>query len=554
MPTYRITAPDGRTFEVTAPEGATQDQVLEYAKKNAPQPSASMGQMLRKEAMESIPAGMIGGALRGAGSIGATLLRPFESGEVNKSRRDAMTNTLGDVGFATDSIPFGFGKILTEIGGTAGVGGLAGKLAAPFSQTAARALASSGMTTGLKPATLVDKAADLALRSGAGGVTGLLSAGLVNPEEADTGAAIGATLPGAAKIAGTIGGALGRSIVSNKNDDLARKAINEYGIPLDFASVKGGPMAKATKSILDDLMLTSNIGEARREAAQEGFNRAVGRQFGADAPSLTPDVVDAAKKKMGAEFTRIWGRNTLKIDPQFVQDLQQIQSDAVSKLNPEQAAQVNRQVQNLLQKAQGLDIDGAFANNWQSELRMAAESEKGLHQKVLTDLRKAALSAFNRSVSPEDAASLAMNTKQYKAFKTVEPLLRKSSVGEAGREIGNVPAALLPSAVAKSYSDPSSVPLGELAQIGSRYMVDRTPRTGGSIRAGLQNLGVLGGAAMGGVPAVAIGVPSALAAQAMLTSPKLAKAAVNAKGVPLNLLDDAALFGYRAAPIGLLGQ
>lgn len=32
MPTYRITAPDGQTFEVTAPEGATQDQVLEYAK------------------------------------------------------------------------------------------------------------------------------------------------------------------------------------------------------------------------------------------------------------------------------------------------------------------------------------------------------------------------------------------------------------------------------------------------------------------------------------------------------------------------------------------
>lgn len=32
MPTYRITAPDGKAFDVTAPDGASQDQVLEYAK------------------------------------------------------------------------------------------------------------------------------------------------------------------------------------------------------------------------------------------------------------------------------------------------------------------------------------------------------------------------------------------------------------------------------------------------------------------------------------------------------------------------------------------
>lgn len=35
MPTYRITGPDGGTYEVSAPEGATQDQVLAYAQKNA---------------------------------------------------------------------------------------------------------------------------------------------------------------------------------------------------------------------------------------------------------------------------------------------------------------------------------------------------------------------------------------------------------------------------------------------------------------------------------------------------------------------------------------
>jgi hypothetical protein len=34
MPKYRITGPDGGTYEVTAPEGATQEQVLAYAQQN----------------------------------------------------------------------------------------------------------------------------------------------------------------------------------------------------------------------------------------------------------------------------------------------------------------------------------------------------------------------------------------------------------------------------------------------------------------------------------------------------------------------------------------
>lgn len=39
MPKYRITAPDGNTYEITAPEGATEQEVLAYAQSNYKQPS-----------------------------------------------------------------------------------------------------------------------------------------------------------------------------------------------------------------------------------------------------------------------------------------------------------------------------------------------------------------------------------------------------------------------------------------------------------------------------------------------------------------------------------
>lgn len=34
MPKYRITAPDGKTYDVNAPDGASQDDVLKYVQQN----------------------------------------------------------------------------------------------------------------------------------------------------------------------------------------------------------------------------------------------------------------------------------------------------------------------------------------------------------------------------------------------------------------------------------------------------------------------------------------------------------------------------------------
>ena len=34
MPTFRITAPDGNSYDINAPEGATEAEVLNYARSN----------------------------------------------------------------------------------------------------------------------------------------------------------------------------------------------------------------------------------------------------------------------------------------------------------------------------------------------------------------------------------------------------------------------------------------------------------------------------------------------------------------------------------------
>jgi hypothetical protein len=54
MPTYVVTAPDGKQYEITAPEGATQEQVLEYAKQNY-----STAAQPKKEAEPQKPASVL---------------------------------------------------------------------------------------------------------------------------------------------------------------------------------------------------------------------------------------------------------------------------------------------------------------------------------------------------------------------------------------------------------------------------------------------------------------------------------------------------------------
>lgn len=155
------------------------------------------------------------GAIRGAGSIGATILAPFDAAARamniensfigRRDRRDAMTEGLRSMGADPESGSFQVGKIGGEVAGTLGVGGAlaSGARLAGASPAIVSALQTAGMTAGP-----TNTAANLATRVGAGAVTGGVSAGIVDPENAGTGAVIGGALPVAARAANAIMGGI----------------------------------------------------------------------------------------------------------------------------------------------------------------------------------------------------------------------------------------------------------------------------------------------------------------------------------------------------------
>lgn len=547
MPIYTLEGPDGKKYRIEGPEGATADQLAAVIQGGQP-PAPQKGNMLGD---------LAAGAVRGAGSIGATLLAPIDAlarkaGIQNDfigrtDRRESMDAALQGLGANTDSLAYKGAKVGAEIAGTLPVGGVLAKGAAmvPGLARLAPAIASGGISA---------PGANLLTRAAGGAITGGATAGLVNPEDAGLGAMIGGAMPGAAMAAGKVGQAIGRQLKpSAEVAPLARRAM-EMGAPLGVADVAEGKFTKAVRSVLNDAPMTGGIGAAQNEAKQKWFNRAVGEVFDAADDKLTPEVLDAAKKKMGAEFDRIWGSNNLIVDDKLMASLGKTRANAMMLPKGERARIVSMLDDLEGQIAQAPDgsivIPGDVANRYQSTIRKTAESAQSFLKDELARLRGDMLSAFNRSVSPEDAAALALNQKKYKAFKTVEPLLAKGEAGVAGREAGDVPAALLPNAVMSSYkSNVAGSPLAELSRIGSKFLVDRTPQTGGSARAMIQNSAIGGalGAGMLTNPALALPViPLGMGLNKALGSPALARSLIDAQMAPMGGLLSV---GQKSAPV-----
>jgi hypothetical protein len=163
-------------------------------------------------------AGMVGdvlaGAVRGAGSIGATILAPADYvagkiaekyGEIpfltgrDENRRARMTEGLQTMGADPESTAFALGKVGAEIAGTLPIGGVFGRgvtAVAPRLTPLATAIETGGFRTGLPQATTaLQRVGDVALRAGGGTIAGGAGAAAVNPEDLETGAAVGAALP-----------------------------------------------------------------------------------------------------------------------------------------------------------------------------------------------------------------------------------------------------------------------------------------------------------------------------------------------------------------------
>jgi len=500
---------------------------------------------------------------RGLDAIGLERAAEWARNDIAPSRQNL------DAGMARlkarSPMATGAGELVGEIAATYPVGGVlggavrglgaatgAGRAVAPL----ADALSSAGLRSGG-----VGGVGGLALKSAGGAATGGAATALVDPQAAGQGALLGGMLPGVWQGTSRVMGAAGKAFRPDvAAQPLAQRAV-ELGAPLGVADLSNNGMVRGARSILNDSIFAGGVGAKQEAAKQAWFNKAVGRTFGAEAESLTPEVMDAAKKRLGDEFDRIWGNNNIRVDDELLGSLSKLRNEANLLPEGEQRRLLSHLDDIESRVVPGADgsmmIPGEVANRFQSSLRRTVDGAQGFLKNNLNELRQSVVGAFNRSVSPQDAAALKLTQGQYKAMKTVEPLLQKAEASVAGRTPGDIPPALLSQAVVNSYKGGvANSPLTEVAQIGQRFLVDRVPRTGGSPRALLQNAAIGGALGTGAWmnPYTLLAVPAAMGINRALGSPAVARGLMAAPqaggllsggGISGGLLD----LAVRAAPL-----
>ena len=297
MTTYRIPAPDGKTYRIEGPAGASQEEIkAEVIRQNphlgAPPAAAPVSEIPSERGFAGMAGDVLAGAVRGAGSIGATLMAPFDviaqargkestfiPGRLD-DRRQQMTQGLATMGADPESTAFALGKVGTEIAGTLPIAGILGKgvaAIAPRLAPLATSITTGGFRTGLPQATTaLQRVGNVALRAGGGAIAGGAGAGAVNPEDVGIGAAVGAALPtvgaGVVKMLGQGGGWLADAITGKlgavKAGEIARKvaagdvdairAANAAAAQGISSGQAAAGIDNATYAALDDLARKQN--------------------------------------------------------------------------------------------------------------------------------------------------------------------------------------------------------------------------------------------------------------------------------------------------------
>jgi hypothetical protein len=481
--------PDGTVLEF--PEGTSTDVIQRVVKQRlgsaTPQPAPkepSFGQQVQQQL-----ANLGGGMVRGAGSIGATLLAPVDAaaramGIQNSiigrnDRREAMTGALQQMGADPNSLAFQAGKIGSEVAGTAGVGGAMAKGAQALgaAPSIVQALRSGGMAGGT-----------LGQRVGAGALTGMAAGGAVNPDEAMTGALAGGAVPmvgpalrGAgnlarqviggttgvgdealrqAFVAGRQGGQASQSFAQNMRgtapmDDVltaAKQNLQAMGQQRQQAYREGMANVKADKSVLsfdgvdDAISKARNMatfkGQAKNVQAAEAVQRVSDEiaQWKALDPAEfhTPEGLDALKQRIGGIMESIpFEQKTARTAVGGIYD--SIKSE-VSKQAPEyskvmrdysEATDLIREIEKSLSLGQKASADTAM-RKLQSLMRNNVNTSYGFRDELAQQMQQAG----GQNIMPALAGQ---------ALSDVMPrgLQRAgAATGGAGLAVmGNVPAA-----------------------------------------------------------------------------------------------------------------
>lgn len=396
----------------------------------------------------------------------------------------------------------GTGKAFSDIG--RGVGQLVGavpqssvdesaRLDKPLMNTGAGMAGNIvGNVAALAPTMMIPGANTMAGATIGGGLLGAaqpVETGQSRAQNIGTGALGGALGQGAANVIGRVIRPV-QSQLTPEVSALASKAENVYGIPLTAADKTGSRPLKIIESVLDQLPLTADRQALAKELQRSAFNKAALETIGESSTKATPEVLNAARTRIGESFNDLSGRNTVTLADDFLDSLISIESG----INPFTKPAVREAIDKGLELATQKTISGKDYQKIRSTLGKqgndafaSGNSELG---QALKSLKAGLDDAATGSVSAADKDAWNLARKQWQALKVVEKAAAPTS---ADAVAGNVSPAKLAQALMsvdkKGFTyGTSNQTLGDIARIGQAFVKEQIPNSGTAQRSFYQKL------------------------------------------------------------------
>lgn len=514
--------------ELEFPEG-TADAAIDKAVKSHLQPAKKEPGFLEQAGrfvQRATPAGLlaslvtpegrndavnaVAGGVRGAGSIGSTIVAPMDvasdalagkglSLESNRQRRADMDATLKDLGANPDSLAYQAGKLGMEVAGSSGAGGLVAKGAAKLpgvSPALIEAVRTGGMSA---------QGAGLGTRALGGAISGGATAGIVNPEDAATGAVIGGAAPAAVQAVGKAGEKLGAAYERRLADQLRkyeasaplRETIEQSidaGYTIPPSSVDPSLKNRILESISGKQATQQLVSTKNTDVTDRLVRQGLGMQE--NAP-LNQAALENIRKQAGGAYKQ------------------------VADLSPQAAADL-----------EALKVARNEAQGWFKAYNRSARPDdlaKAKEARALSEKLEQALEGYAEQAGKSELIPALRNARQQ--------IAKTYTVGRALNDAsGTVDARVLGRLYEKGT--PLTGELEQVGKFGSAFpTAAKSPQQIGS--PDVHNLKSVAAALMGGGGAIATGPVGLTAAAVPYIAPPLARAALLSKGGQRALVQEA---------------
>lgn len=360
MPTYVVTAPDGKEYEITAPEGATQEQVLAYAQQNYSKPAEKPQRSLVEEAGRQLGLTARAG-ITGLAAVPAMLAEPVAAGvnllagkQVMASPTQGLQNVLTAAGLPAPET--GLERAVQT--GTAAMAGIPAQAAL------------SGTSAALAP--LRQNLLQQTAAAGAGGVAGQAAADVV--QEATENPIMSAIAGIAAGTVAGAGAAKGATAAATKREPLITLDEIKQRAQRSYATVDQQGVFLKPKSVLD------NFNNVEAALIKDNFNPKL------DAHKPVAQVLEQVRDMVGTQrvsFTKLEQMRSALVDLKSAKD------SATRKY----AGQAVSELDNYITKLGSKDV-------------LASEGDVGKAVKAVQDARKDWRN-LSRATVLEDALNVA---------------------------------------------------------------------------------------------------------------------------------------------------